>query len=94
MVRSMDFGQRAEAVVRAEESSESPGSLPAKPRGRRLQQRLPCGYVVGQPGDGLQLVGFQSRAGNLRLGCQLRGVEEPAAGDGDLLLQQQAELRR
>ena len=57
-----------------------------------MQQRLPGGDVVGEAGDGLQLIGFKGRAGNLRLGGQLRGVKEAAEGDGDLLGQDEAEF--
>ena len=57
-----------------------------------MQQRLPGGHVVGQAGDGLQLIGFQGRAVNLRLGRLLRGIEETADGDGSLFFEQQAKL--
>ena len=40
----------------------------------------------------MQLACFEGRAGNLRFGGVLRGVEEAADGDGDLLFKQQAKL--
>ena len=92
MVRSIDsasgrrlVGQRGRKLGETEEFAD-------QPRRGRLQQGLPGGDVVGQSRDGLQFVGFQRRAGNLRLGGVLRGVEESADGDGGLLFQQQAQL--
>ena len=79
------FGERAEAGgERGGERGEA-GELAGEARGGRLEQRLPGGYVVGQAGDGLEFVGFKGCAGDLRLGGELRGVEEAAEGDGDLL---------
>ena len=69
-----------------------PGELANQARGRRLQQRLPGGDIVGQAGDGLQLAGLKSCAGNLRLCGKLRGVEQAAEGDRYLLGEEQAHL--
>ena len=57
-----------------------------------MQQRLPRGDVVGEPGDGLEFIGFEGRAGDLRFGGVLRGIKEAAEGDGDLFGQDKAEF--
>jgi hypothetical protein len=57
-----------------------------------LEEGLPGGYVVGEAGDGLEFDGFEGCAGNLRFGGVLRGVEEAAEGDGDLLAEDKAEF--
>ena len=93
MVRSMvSASGRRLCSQSAAESSREARQLADQPRRRRLQQRLPRGHVVGQPRHGLQFGGFERRAGNLRLGGQLRGIEQAAEGDGNLLFQQQAHL--
>ena len=92
-MRSIDSASGRRAVRSAQRKAPtSPGSLPTSARRRRLQQRLPRGDVVGQPRDGLQFGGFQRRAGNLRLGRELRGIEEAAQRNGDLLVEQQADF--
>jgi hypothetical protein len=53
---------------------------------------LPGGYVVGEAGDGLEFSGFEGCAGDLRFGGVLRGVEEAAERDGDLLAEDEAEF--
>jgi hypothetical protein len=57
-----------------------------------LEQRLPGGYVVGEASYGLEFGGFKGRAGDLRFGGVLCGVEEAAEGDGDLLDEDEAEF--
>ena len=57
-----------------------------------LEQGLPGGDVVGEAGDGLELGGFKGCAGDLGFGGELGGVEEAAAGDGDLLQEDEAEF--
>jgi hypothetical protein len=91
MVRSMDSASGRRLVVSATKA-EKARQLADQARRGRLQQRLPGGHVVGQAGDGLQFVGFERRAGNLRLGGVLRGIEEAADGNGNLLFEQQAKL--
>ena len=53
---------------------------------------MPGGHIVGQPGYGLQLIGFESRSRYLGLRGQLRGVEETAERDGNLLGEHEAHL--
>ena len=57
-----------------------------------MQQRLPGGDVIGEAGDGLEFYGFKGCAGYLCLGGVLRGIEEAAEWDGDLLAEDEAEL--
>ena len=66
--------------------------MPATRGGGFAEQRLPGGDVVGEAGDGLEFGGFKGGAGDLRLGGELRGVEEAAEGDGDLLVEKQAQF--
>ena len=92
MVRSMDSASGRRLVVSADGKLGEAEEFADQARRGRLQQRLPGGDVVGQAGDGLQLAGFERRAGNLRLGGVLGGIEEAADGDGGLLLKKQAQL--
>ena len=83
---------RRDDPVSAAESSERPGSLPATRAGGSRSSDLPGGDVVGEAGDGLEFGGFEGGAGNLCLGGELRGIEEAAERDGDLLAEQQAKF--
>jgi hypothetical protein len=47
-----------------------------------------------EAGDGLELGGFECGSGDLRFGGELGRVEETAEGDGDLLVEQEAEFAR
>ena len=88
------FGERLRVKMPASaaESSERPGSFPARRAGGRLEQGLPGGDVVGEAGDGLELGGFEGCAGDLRFGGELGGIEEAAEGDGDLFGEKEAEF--
>ncbi len=66
--------------------------MPTTRAGGDCKQRLPGGDVVRQAGNGLQFGGFKGGAGDLRLCGELRGVEEAAKWDGNLLAQQEAHL--
>jgi len=89
------LGKRAKAVAheRGGENGEA-GELADEAQRRRLKQRLPGGDIVGETGHGLELGGFEGRAGNLRFCGELRGIEEAADGDGELFFKQQAQLGR
>ncbi len=92
--RALDgFGERLErrAGERDGELREA-GELAGKARGRLSQQCLPGSDVVGEAGDGLEFGGFEGCAGDLRLGGELRGVEQAAERDGYLLGEEQADL--
>lgn len=56
------------------------------------QQRLPCGNIVGETRNSLQLGSLESGFWNASLGNELRGIEEATKGDGDLLFEQEAEF--
>ena len=85
--------QRTQAAAREGRGKlRKPGQLAHQPHRRRLQQRLPTGHVVGQPRHGLQFVGLQGRAGNARLGGQLRGIKEAADRNGNLVAEQQPQF--
>ena len=68
------------------------GEFAGEAGGGLLEERLPGGYVVGEAGDGLELGGFKGGAGDLCFGGELGWVEQAAAGDGDLLGEDEAEL--
>jgi hypothetical protein len=53
---------------------------------------LPGGDVVGQAGYGLELIGFESCAGDLGFCRELRGIEEAAEWDRDSSAEQGAEF--
>ena len=94
MVRSMDSASGRRLVVSADESVESPGSLPTSRAGGDCSSDCQEATSLARRAMACSSVGFERRAGNLRLGGELRGVEEAAAGNGDLLFEQQAQLRR
>ena len=51
---------------------------------------MPGGYVVGQASYGLQFLSLECGAGDLGFCGELRGIEEAAEGDGDLLGEHEA----
>lgn len=53
---------------------------------------MPRGDVVGKARDGLQFGGFESGVGDAGLGGELRGIEEAAKRDGNLLLKHEADF--
>ena len=86
MVRSIDSASGRKLVVSAEDNADSPGSLPTSRAGGDCSSACHEATSLARRAIGLQFFGFERRAGNLRLGGELRGVEEAAEGNGDLLL--------
>ena len=86
------FGERAQGLCEIGGEFGETGQFADEARGRRLQEGLPRGDVVGEARDGLQFGSFKGGVWDAGFGGELCGIEEAAERDGNLLLQHKADF--